>query len=54
MQSSKELVAAYMEDVWVNRNVALLDKYVSSEKFTNQIIQSIKNNQIQSLMFKLA
>ena len=33
MQNSKELVASYMEEIWVNRNVAFLDKYVSSEKF---------------------
>ena len=34
MQSSKELVAAYMEEIWVNRNISALDKYVSSENFT--------------------
>ncbi|MEL7121217.1 MAG: nuclear transport factor 2 family protein [Bacteroidota bacterium] len=34
MQSSKELVAAYMEDIWVNRNISALDKYISSKKFT--------------------
>lgn len=33
MQSSKSLVAAYMEDVWVNRNTDTLDQYISKEQF---------------------
>jgi len=32
MQSSKELVTSYMEEVWVNRNVNNLSKYISTEK----------------------
>ena len=33
MQNSKELVTTYMDQVWVNRNVGELKKYISSEKF---------------------
>ena len=33
MQSSKELVAAYMNEVWVNRNVKAVEKYVSANTF---------------------
>ncbi len=33
MQSSKELVTAYMEEVWVNRNVDALAAYISADTF---------------------
>lgn len=33
MQNSKELVANYMDEVWVNRNVSALGKYVSADTF---------------------
>lgn len=33
MQSSKAVVSAYMEDVWVNRNVEALDQYISKDTF---------------------
>ena len=33
MSSAKAIVTDYMKDVWVNRNVGALDKYVSAEKF---------------------
>ena len=33
MQSSKELVTAYMNEVWVNRNVDVLEKYISNQTF---------------------
>lgn len=33
MQSSKALVKAYMEAVWVNRKVEALDKYISKDTF---------------------
>ena len=33
MQSSKALVTAYMEDVWVNRKVDALETYISKESF---------------------
>ncbi|NRB54258.1 MAG: nuclear transport factor 2 family protein [Saprospiraceae bacterium] len=33
MQNAKELVSAYMDEVWVNRNTEALDKYISAERF---------------------
>ena len=33
MQNAKELVIAYMEDVWVNRNVDALPNYISADTF---------------------
>lgn len=33
MQSTKELVVAYMQEVWVNRNAEAVSKYVSSDTF---------------------
>lgn len=33
MMNSKELVSAYMEEVWVERKVEAVDKYVSAEQF---------------------
>ncbi|MGB0523384.1 MAG: nuclear transport factor 2 family protein [Flammeovirgaceae bacterium] len=33
MANAKELVMAYMEDVWVNRNVAAINNYVSADTF---------------------
>ncbi len=34
MQNAKELVASYMQEVWVNRNIENLGKYISSSEFT--------------------
>jgi predicted SnoaL-like aldol condensation-catalyzing enzyme len=33
MKNPRELVVAYMNDVWVNRNVAAVNEYVSAEQF---------------------
>lgn len=33
MQSAKELVTAYMNEVWVNRNTELVDNFISKEAF---------------------
>ncbi len=33
MKKTKEIVTAYMNDVWVNRNVEALDKYISTKVF---------------------
>lgn len=33
MQNAKELVASYMQEVWVNRNITNLKNYISSEEF---------------------
>jgi len=33
MQRSKELVTAYMSEVWVNRNIDQLDHFISAEQF---------------------
>ena len=33
MQSSKALVANYMEEVWVKRNIEALDQYISKDTF---------------------
>ena len=33
MNAAKKIVTAYMNDVWVNRNVDAVDKYISAEEF---------------------
>lgn len=33
MQSSKELVSAYMSEVWVKRNIDKVDDFISSKEF---------------------
>ena len=33
MQNAKELVSAYMDEVWVNRKAEAVDKYVSPDTF---------------------
>ncbi len=32
MNTAKKIVTAYMNDVWVNRNVAAVDKYISHKE----------------------
>ena len=33
MQNTKDLIKAYMDEVWVNRKVEAVDKYVSADTF---------------------
>jgi predicted SnoaL-like aldol condensation-catalyzing enzyme len=33
MKNAKELVASYMQEVWVNRNVTVVNKFISEETF---------------------
>ena len=33
MQNAKAIVSAYMNEVWVNRNIEAISKYISEEQF---------------------